>query len=69
MSGHIIGRPDDDVLAILLGPGADPEQAFIRGRGQDMEEGDRFEDRPQGDEPTAPEQRSCHSPPLPPGTD
>ena len=29
MSGHIIGRPDDDLLDVMLGQGADPEQAFI----------------------------------------
>ena len=31
MSAHIIGRPNDDLLHIVLGHGADPEQAFIRG--------------------------------------
>lgn len=34
MSAHIIGRPNDDLLDILLGDGADPEQAFIGGREQ-----------------------------------
>lgn len=32
MSAHIIGRPHDDLLDILLGHGADPEQALIGGR-------------------------------------
>jgi hypothetical protein len=31
MSAHIIGRPNDDLLDIILGDGADPEQAFIAG--------------------------------------
>ncbi len=52
---HIIGRPNDDLLDILLGPGADPEQAFIAGGGQGLEEGDGFEDHLLGDEPTVPE--------------
>ena len=56
MSGHIIGRPDDDQLDILLGPGAEPEQAFIGGRAQGPEEGDGFEDRLLGEAPTVPEQ-------------
>ncbi len=55
MSGHIIGRPNDDLLDIMLGHGADPEQAFIRGSEQDREEGDGFEDHPPGDERTGPE--------------
>jgi hypothetical protein len=52
---HIIGRPNDDLLDIMLGHGADPEQAFIGGSEQGVEEGDGFEDRPPGDEPTVPE--------------
>ena len=48
---HIIGRPNDDLLDVMLGHGADPEQTFIRG----SEEGDGFEDRLPGDEPTVPE--------------
>ena len=52
MSAHIIGRPDDDLLDIMLGHGADPEQAFIRGSEQGREEGDGFEDHLPGDEPT-----------------
>ena len=56
MSAHIIGRANDDLLDILLGRGADPEQAFIGGREQGPEEGDGFEDRLLGEEPTVPEQ-------------
>jgi len=37
---HIIGRPDDDLLDVMLGDGADPEQAFITGSEQSPEEGD-----------------------------
>jgi hypothetical protein len=55
MSAHIIGRPDDDLLDILIGNGAEPEQAFIDGREQGLEEGDGFEDRPRGEEPPVPE--------------
>ncbi len=40
MSPHIIGRPNDDLLDLMLGPGADPEQAFIGGWEQGLEEGD-----------------------------
>jgi hypothetical protein len=56
MSPHIIGRPNDDLLDILLGHGADPEQAFIGRREQGLEESDGFEDRLLGEEPTVPEQ-------------
>ncbi|MBW3556935.1 MAG: hypothetical protein KY454_08370 [Actinobacteria bacterium] len=42
---HIIGRPDDDLLDVMLGHGADPEQAFIGGSEQGPEEGEGFEDR------------------------
>ena len=55
MSAHIIGRPNDDLLDIMLGHGADPEQALIRGPEQDREEGEGFEDHLPGDEPSAPE--------------
>ena len=55
MGAHIIGRPDDDLLDIVLGH-ADPEQAFIGGREQGLEEGQGFEDRILGDDPTVPEQ-------------
>ncbi len=51
---HIIGRPDDDLLDIMLGHGADPEQAFIGGLEQGPEEGDGFEGDLPGDEPTEP---------------
>ena len=39
MSAHIIGRPDDDLLDIMLGHGAEPEQALIRGSEQGRKEG------------------------------
>ena len=55
MCAHIIGRPNDDLLDIMLGPGADPEQAVIRGSEQGREVADGFEDRLPGDEPTVPE--------------
>lgn len=55
MSGHIIGRPNDDLLDIMLGPGADPEQTVIRGSEQGREEGDGFEDHLPGGPPTVPE--------------
>ena len=57
MSAHIIGRPNDDLLDIMLGDGhgADPEQAFICGSAQGREQGDGFEDHLPGDAPTAPE--------------
>jgi len=51
---HIIGRPNDDLLEVILGHGADPEQAFIGGGEQGLEEGDGFEDHLL-DEPTVPE--------------
>ena len=43
---HIIGRPDDGVLDILLGDGADAEQAFIRDRQPGPRRDHRVEDRP-----------------------
>ena len=52
---HIIGRPNDDLLDVMLGHGADPEQAFIDSSDQGLEEGDSFEDRLPGEEPTVPE--------------
>lgn len=55
MSAHIIGRPDDDLFEIMLGHGADPEQAFIRGPEPGREEGDGSEDNLPCDEPTVPE--------------
>ena len=51
---HIIGRPNDDLLDVVLGHGADPEQTFIRGSQQGLEDGDGFEDRLPG-EPTVSE--------------
>ena len=55
MSAHVIGRPNDNLLDIMLGDGADPEQAFSRGSEQGREEGDGFEDRLPGEDPTVPE--------------
>ena len=55
MSAHIIGRPNDDLLGIMLGDGVDPEQAFIRSSEQGREEGNGFEDHLPGDEPTVTE--------------
>jgi hypothetical protein len=55
MSAHIIGRPDDDLLDIILGHGADPEQAFIGGSERGRKEGDDFKEPLPGDEPTVPE--------------
>ena len=55
MTGHIIGRPDDDLLDIMLGHGAEPEQAIIRSSEQGQGESDGFEDHLAGDEPAAPE--------------
>ena len=53
---HIIGRPDDDLLDVMLGShGADPEQAFIGGSEHGVDEDDGFEDRRRGDEHIAPE--------------
>lgn len=54
MSGHIIGRPDDDVLDVLLGPGADPEQAFIAGRERRLAGGDGVDGHLPGDDSTSP---------------
>ena len=55
MSAHIVGRPNDDLLDIILGDGADPEQAFIRGSEQAPKEGDGFEHHLPADPPTVPE--------------
>ena len=55
MSAHIIGRTNDDLLDLILGHGADPEQTFIGGWEQGLEEGDGFADHLRGDEPTVPE--------------
>jgi hypothetical protein len=49
---HIIGRPNDDLLDVLLGDGDDPEQAFIRGSEHSRADGDGSEDDRPGDEPT-----------------
>ena len=53
MSAHIIGRPNDDLLDIMLGHGAEPEQAFIRGSEQCREVGDGCGDHLPGDEHVA----------------
>jgi len=52
---HIIGRPNDDLLDVMLGRGADPEQAIIGGSKHGLEEDDGFEDGKLGDEPAVPE--------------
>ena len=51
MSAHVIGRPKDDLLDIMIGHGADPEQAIVRGSEHGREEGDGSEDHLPGDEP------------------
>jgi len=51
---HIIGRPNDDLLDIMLGVGSDPEQAFIRGSEQGRDDSDGVEDDLAGDEATVP---------------
>jgi hypothetical protein len=51
---HIVGRPHDDLLDVILGHGADPEQAFIDGSEQGLE-GDGLDDRLLGEEPTVPD--------------
>ena len=49
---HIIGRPGDNLLDIMLGDhGADPEQAFIG-------DGAEVDDHASGDEPPVPEQEA-----------
>jgi microcompartment protein CcmL/EutN len=52
---HVIGRPNDDLLAVMLGHGAEPEQAFIRDSEQTREEGEGFDGDLPGEEPTVPE--------------
>lgn len=52
---HIIGRPDDDLLDVMLGPPSEPEQAFIGGSVPGAQEGDGVEDRPRGDQPAVAE--------------
>ena len=47
---HIIGRPDEDLLDVMLGPGADPEQASIRSSARGSERKDGSENRLFGDE-------------------
>jgi hypothetical protein len=52
---HIIGRPDANLLDVMLGHGADPEQAFIGGSDQGLEDDDGSEHSSVGDEPTVPQ--------------
>ncbi|HET7487525.1 MAG TPA: hypothetical protein VFJ85_06305 [Acidimicrobiales bacterium] len=52
---HIIGRPGDDMLEIMLGGGADPEQAFISGSEQGVQEPAAPPTSPPADEHTVPE--------------
>lgn len=54
MGAHIVGRPNDDLLDIILGPGADPEQALIGGSEHGPEESDDLRDELVGDEPNLP---------------
>ena len=51
---HIIGRPNDGLLDIMLGQGADPEQAVIDAAEHAQEAGEGDEERVPGEEPTAP---------------
>ena len=51
---HIIGRPDDGLLDVLLGPGTDPEHSLIHGD-EPGEEESAVDDPPPGDEPPVPE--------------
>lgn len=43
---HIIGRPNDDILDLILGRDADPEQAFIGATEQDPAKGDGYDTPP-----------------------
>lgn len=52
---HIIGRPNDDLLDVMLGHDADPEQAFIGDSERSLEEADDRDARRPGDEPTVSE--------------
>jgi hypothetical protein len=60
MSAHIIGRPNDDLLDVMLGHGADPERALIRGSEQGREEGDGFRDRDRAPGPSPPMRASSN---------
>ena len=59
---HSIGRPNDDLLDVMLGQGADPEQAFISDSQQGLDEGGGFEDGLLGGEPTVPELKGLANP-------
>ena len=52
---HIIGRPNDGLLDVMLGDGSDPEQAFIGGSQHDQEAADTPEDRQREEQPAGPE--------------
>ena len=52
---HIIGRPDDGLLDVMLGPGSEPEQAFIGGSEQGPDKGEGAEAGVPDDEPVVPE--------------
>lgn len=52
---HIIGRPDDGLLDVMLGHGSEPEQAFIGSSEPGPKKGGGPEERPLDDEPTVPE--------------
>ena len=60
---HIIGRPDDHLLDVMLGHGADPERAFIDGSDQGLEEDDGSEDRSVDNEPRSPSCRENYAEP------
>ena len=51
---NIIGRPNDDLLDVMLGHGSDPEQAFSGGSQQGQDAG--HEERVLDDKPTVPEE-------------
>ena len=52
---HIIGRPNDDLLDVMLGHDADPEQAFLGDSEYGLEEVADCEARRPGDEPNVSE--------------
>ena len=58
---HVIGRPNDHLLQVMLGAGADPEQALIGGSEEGQEEDDGFGDRLVGDEPPSRSSKGVHS--------
>ena len=52
---NVIGRPNDGLLDIMLGHGADPERAVIDDSEQAQEAGDGAEETGRGEAPTVPE--------------